>query len=72
MKLRTPRRDFKGLCSLEPSHPDMQGVEKMLLNGGERYPCSSQSYMHFGDLSPPLTEATLQKRKSSEQSCFPE
>lgn len=34
MELGTPRRVLKGLCTLEPSCPDMRGVGKSFLFGG--------------------------------------
>lgn len=53
MELGTPRRDLKGLCTLDPSHPDMQGVEKTFLNGGRgvlvhpRAKCILVTYPHL-------------------------
>lgn len=66
MELGTSRRDLKKLCTLEPSHPDMQ-VEKTFLNDGEVSVLILDPNA-FWQLIPTSDRSHPRKRQSSEHS----
>lgn len=67
MELGISTKDLKKVCTPEPFHPDMQKVVKTFLNEGRGILVHflwSQIQTHFGDLSLPLREATLERGRA--------